>query len=103
MSIFLIIKNRCVKALDRKAGRLCILADDCDQEQYKKLVIALCEEHQVPHINVKSREQLGQWCGLTKKDESGNPRKTVKTSCCVITDYGEESAALSFVLGAIKA
>jgi small subunit ribosomal protein S12e len=35
------------KALDKRQALLCVLADNCDEPMYKKLVQALCQEHQV--------------------------------------------------------
>jgi len=33
--------------LDKRQALLCVLADNCDEPMYKKLVQALCQEHQV--------------------------------------------------------
>jgi len=40
------------KALDKRQALLCILADNCDEPMYKKLVTALCQEHGIPLIKV---------------------------------------------------
>merc|ERR1712224_798664 len=64
---------------------------------YKKLVQALCAEHAVPLVEVSYNKELGQWAGLCKVDKDGNPRKVVGASCVCITDYGEESAGLTFL------
>lgn len=51
---------------------------------YKKLVQALCSEHQIPLVKVDSNKKLGEWSGLCKIDKTGNPRKVVGCSCVVI-------------------
>ena len=45
-------------------GQLCVLAEDCNQPDYKKLVEALCAEHNVSLLSVPEAKQLGQWAGV---------------------------------------
>src|SRR3546814_12304531 len=90
---------RFVKALDRGAARLCCLAKDGDEAEYTRLVQALCEENGVDLIMVDSGKELGEWCGLVKYDADGSARKAVRTSCAVVTDFGEETAALTAEIG----
>merc|ERR1712080_413354 len=81
------------KALDKRQALLCILADNCDEPMYKKLVTALCRERGIPLIKVDSNMKLGEWAGLCKIDQEGKARKVVKCSCCVVRDWGKESPA----------
>ncbi|XP_063217456.1 small ribosomal subunit protein eS12 [Bacillus rossius redtenbacheri] len=81
------------KALDKRQALLCILADNCNEPSYKKLVEALCNEHQIPLIKVDNNKKLGEWAGLCKIDNTGKARKVVGCSCVVIKDYGEETPA----------
>merc|ERR1712166_880060 len=68
--------NQVGKALDRKDAYLCILAKDCDDPKYKKLITALAKQNKVPLIEVDSRQDLGLWLGQCKYDKDGVPRKT---------------------------
>merc|ERR1712055_1186920 len=81
------------KALDKRQALLCILAENCDEPMYKKLVSALCMGHGIPLIKVDSNMKLGEWAGLCKIDQEGKARKVVKCSCCVVRDWGKESPA----------
>lgn len=94
--------HECVKSLDRGSARLCILAKDCDNEEYKKLVQALCAENGVHLIMADSGAEIGEWCGLAKLDAEKNVRKCPKCSVAVVTDFGEETAALNVVLNYVK-
>ena len=38
------------------------------------------------------------WCGLAKLDDDGSVKKAVRTSCAVVTDFGEETRALTILL-----
>ena len=86
------------KALDRGTALLCCLAKDCDQAEIKKLVKALCDHHGTKLIEVKSREALGEWTGLCRLNAEGVATKIVKCSCAVVSDYGEETQALTTLL-----
>lgn len=43
---------------------MCVLNENCEEEAYKKLVVALCKEHSIPLIQVPDGKQLGEWAGL---------------------------------------
>merc|ERR1712127_631872 len=73
--------HECAKALDRRSARLCCLA-----------------KGEVSVIMVDSGKDLGAWCGLAKLDADGEVKKAVRTSCAVITDFGEETRALTVLL-----
>merc|ERR1711951_192670 len=59
------------KALDKRQAIACILAENCDEENYKKLIKALCMEHGIPLITVDDGQKLGEWAGLCKIDKEG--------------------------------
>jgi small subunit ribosomal protein S12e len=94
--------SRCAKALDRGAARLCILASDCDNDEYSRLVKALCDENNVPLIMADEGKELGAWVGLAKLAADATVRKSVRCSVAVVTDFGEETAALNVVLNYVK-
>ena len=81
------------KALDKRQALLCILAENCDEPMYKKLITALCMEHGIPLIKVDSNMKLGEWAGLCKIDQEGKARKVVKCSSCVVRDWGKDGPA----------
>ena len=90
------------KAIDnRKKPALCLLADNCDEPQYKKLVEALCKENGVPLIRVPDGKQIGEWIGLCKYDAAMNPRKVRKCSSCVLKAFAIDDEAANLVREAI--
>lgn len=90
------------RALDRRTAHMCILAEDCDDEEYKKLITALCKQGEIDLINVEEREKLAQWANLVRKDDTGNIKKTMKCSCVAIRDFGERSRALDYLLSHLQ-
>ena len=71
------------KALDRRQAHMCVLNENCEEEAYKKLVVALCKEHSIPLIQVPDGKQLGEWAGLctfTPKLEYGGVLERAKTN-----------------------
>ncbi|XP_064383487.1 small ribosomal subunit protein eS12-like [Halichondria panicea] len=78
--------HEAVKTLDKRQAILCVLAKNCSEATYVRLVEALCNEHHIALLRVEDREELGEWVGLCKIDKDGKPRKIVKCSCAVIKD-----------------
>ncbi|CAG9570965.1 putative 40S ribosomal protein S12 [Leishmania major strain Friedlin] len=86
------------RTLDCKTAHMCILADDCEDEEYKKLVTALAKQGNIDLINVEEREKLAQWAGLVRRDVAGEVTKTLKCSSVAIRDFGERTKALDYLL-----
>nr|pir hypothetical protein F54E7.2 - Caenorhabditis elegans [Caenorhabditis elegans] len=78
------------KALDKREAHFCVLAENCDEPQYVKLVETLCAEHQIPLIKVADKKIIGEYCGLCKYDKEGKARKVVGCSSAVVTNWGNE-------------
>ncbi|KAJ8755375.1 hypothetical protein K2173_019173 [Erythroxylum novogranatense] len=91
------------KIIEKHAAQLCVLAEDCNQPDYIKLVKGLCADHGVSLLTVPSAKTLGEWAGLCKIDSEGKARKVVGCSCVVVKDFGEESEGLNVVQQHIKA
>ncbi|UZJ51709.1 hypothetical protein CBS101457_001029 [Exobasidium rhododendri] len=94
--------RECAKALDRRQAHLCVLVETCSEQEYIKLIEALCTEHKIDLLKVSDPKTLGTWAGLCKIDREGNPRKVVGCSCVVVRDYGEESEGLNVLLSHFK-
>merc|ERR1719431_1988501 len=76
--------RECAKALDKRTAVLCILANNCNEPMYKRLVEALCAEHGINLMKVEDNKKLGEWAGLCKIDREGKARKVVGCSCVVV-------------------
>jgi len=90
--------HEAAKALDRRTAHMCVLAENCDEPMYTKLVEALCTSHNIPLIKVKDKKVLGEWVGLCKYDRDGKARKVVQCSCVVVKDYGPVETSAHQVL-----
>ena len=91
--------------VESRKALLCVLAQDCDQADYTKLIQALCnasERSLGESERVRPAVSLGQWAGLCKLDAEGQARKVVKCSCVVVSDYGEETLALGVLQEFLK-
>ena len=86
--------RECAKALDKCQAQLCILANNCDEPMYVRLVEALCAELGINLMKVDDNKKLGEWSGLCKIDKEGEARKVMGCSCVVVKDYGKETQAL---------
>lgn len=53
------------KVIEKHAAQLCVLAEDCNQPDYVKLVKALCADHNVSLLTVPSAKTLGEWAGVS--------------------------------------
>ncbi|WJX65580.1 40S ribosomal protein S12 [Trifolium repens] len=91
------------KVIEKHVGQLCVLAEDCDQPDYVKLVKVVCAEHNVNQLTVPSAKTLGEWAGLCKIDSEGKARKVAGCSCVAVKDFGEEHEAYNVVLQHVKA
>ncbi|XP_064238002.1 small ribosomal subunit protein eS12-like [Aotus nancymaae] len=68
------------KGLDKCQAHRCVLASNCDEPMYVKLVEAFCAEHQINLIKAGDNRKLGEWVSLSKNGREGKPRKVVGCS-----------------------
>lgn len=91
------------KAIDNtKVPIFCVLSNSCDEDQYKKLVEALCKENGVPLVRIADGKTLGEWIGLCKYDNLMNPRNPRRCSSCVLKQFAIEDEASKMVQEALK-
>jgi len=79
--------NEVARALEQRKAVCAFLADDVNEDNYKKLIEALARDANVPLVKVDSAKTLGEWVGLCKYDEEGEARKVVKCGCVAIREW----------------
>ena len=79
--------RECVKKLVRGEALVCILAQDCSEAAYTKLIQAICSKEKVHLIEIPSRSSLGEYVGLAKFDKEGTKGKVIGCSCVVIHTF----------------
>merc|ERR1712158_150017 len=84
--------NEAVRALEKRDALICVLAENCDEANYVRLIEALCVEHQIPILKIGDNKTLGEWAGLCKIDREGNPVKVVGCSCVVVREIDDHAA-----------
>merc|ERR1711971_1530330 len=67
---------------DKRQAHLCILANNCDEPMYIKLVEALCAEHGINLLKVEDNKKLGEWAGLCKIDRRKSQKSCRLQLCC---------------------
>ena len=86
-----------VKTLDKRQALLCVIAKNCSEAAYGRLVEALCQEHRIKLLKVNDKEELAKWVGLGKIEKDGKPSQVVKCSCVVIKEIGVDTEAWAAV------
>ena len=74
-----------------------MLASDCEDNKYKKVVELLCLEKNIPLFMVESRMSLGEWSGLCRYD-ANNDAKKIRPCSCVAVKLLPDSDATKVVL-----
>ncbi|XP_064217775.1 small ribosomal subunit protein eS12-like [Aotus nancymaae] len=83
--------HKAAKALVKHQASLCVLASNCNEPMYVKLVDVLSAEHQINLIKADDKK-LRTWVVLCKTDRE-NTWKVIGCSCVVFKDYGKEAQA----------
>lgn len=64
-----------------------VLAEDCSEASYKKLVIALAKENNIPVWKIDKGEILGDWIGISKYLNKAKKVKSRKCSSLAVIDF----------------
>ena len=81
-----------------------MLADDCTEETYKKLIVALAKQFQIPVWRVEKGALLGEWIGISKFLTKTKKIKSRKCSSLAVKDFAIEvsEAEKQFIEDKIK-
>lgn len=82
--------RECAKALDRRQAHLCVLAGECDEPAYVKLVNALCMAHNIPLMKVDSAKELVR---------ADTPPASKQSSPCSLVSFSTASSCLACACG----
>jgi len=94
--------HEAAKVLDKREALFCLYSKECDEENYERLVRALCKAHEIPIYTVETKAELGELVGQCKYDKEGKARKVVGCSCAVVKDWGRDEEARNVLLDYLK-
>merc|ERR1711924_467627 len=74
--------RECAKMLDKRRVHLCVLADNCNEPAYKKLIEALCTEHGINLMRVEDNTELGEWLVCARLTPRAMPARWWPARAC---------------------
>ena len=77
--------------------------EDCCPPALVRGVYEDGDEGGVSLVMVDEGKQLGEWAGLCKINEEGEATSVVRCSAACVTEFGEDTRALSVLLTYLKA
>ena len=81
-----------IKAILKGKAQLVLLADDCENKDYKNVVTGLCKKYNVRLQAVPQRELIGKALGLTHIKADGTVKRQMGCGACAIIKYGSVEA-----------
>ncbi|KAM3137995.1 hypothetical protein pb186bvf_009890 [Paramecium bursaria] len=75
------------KAIEGKKPKFVVLAEDVTEASYKKLIIALAKENNIPVWKIDKGEILGDWIGISKYLNKAKKVKSRKCSSLAVIDF----------------
>ncbi|CAK93829.1 unnamed protein product (macronuclear) [Paramecium tetraurelia] len=76
--------------IESKQAKFVVLADDCTEDTYKKLIVALAKQFQIPVWKVEKGALLGEWIGISKFLTKTKKIKSRKCSSVALKDFAIE-------------
>ena len=76
-----------IEALEGKEALMCILAENCDEVEYKKQIQDLCQEHSIPLVIVPDNMRLGRIAAFRMLDSEGNKIKGVPCHSMIVHSH----------------
>ncbi|ELP91907.1 40S ribosomal protein S12, putative [Entamoeba invadens IP1] len=73
-----------LKFIENDNALYAFIAEDLDEEDYKKLITALCKEKNIKIVKVPQKSQLAEWTSQAKVNAEGKVVRSTKCSCAVI-------------------
>lgn len=95
-----------LKSLEAQKAKVVLIADDCDNEQYKDTITALAGQYNVPVLSVDTWVELKDFCKLgllsstireIAEQKGKEPKIKPRCSSAAIIDWGEDSEARQFL------
>jgi small subunit ribosomal protein S12e len=83
--------NCTVKAIIKGKAKIVILADDCDNNDYKRLITGLCQKNHVKLQPFASKQDLALALGLVQLRANGSTREGKRPrvcGACAVIKYG---------------
>jgi small subunit ribosomal protein S12e len=75
---------------DKLRAKYVVLAKNCTEANYVKIVKGLAAQNKIPLIEVEQGEQLGEWLSMCKYDKNKNVTKQRKCSSVAIRDFSAD-------------
>lgn len=82
-----LLKERKYYCLCYRQPKFVVLAEDVTEASYKKLIIALAKENNIPVWKIDKGEILGDWIGISKYLNKAKKVKSRKCSSLAVIDF----------------